>query len=356
MTQRKTTRVESPLRQRPKRIPGALSVPAPFVPPYRPSRFDRLTVAIDRLPGPYWVPYLAAFLACLGLELVVVGRVGESVSLEQAFTISLPFYGFWLIHYLNRRAASSLHVFRSAFTGSETELEEVLWRLTTLPPVPALVISLSALLLGIASSLGWNPGSPDQVLSNLAYYATTVFAGLYAYHAVRQLRLVTSLYARRARVDIHNVAPLYSFSILSAHTAIGMLLILSGAVLITPKGLVGGFLLAASLFGALALLTFLLPLTGLHRRLVEAKEQELLDNGRRWQACTAELYLRVDRADWAGADRLNATQAALERGRSAIERIPTWPWRPETLRSVTAALILPLAIWLVQFGLQKLLG
>jgi hypothetical protein len=278
------------------------------------------------------------------------------MSLEAVYSNSLPFYGFWLIHYLNRRAATSLQAFRPAFTGSEAELQEVHWRLTTLPARPAWIVSILALLMAIASSLGWGWSSPYQVLGNLAYFATMIFAGLYAYHAVRQLRLVTSLYAKQARVDLHNVAPLYSFSTLSAHTAIGMLAILSGAVLITPAGLVGPWLAGSIIFGALALLTFLLPLTGLHRRLVEAKEQELLDTSRRWQACTAELYLRVDRADWAGADRLNATQAALERGRSAIERIPTWPWRPETLRSVTAALILPLAIWLVQFGLQKLLG
>jgi len=356
MTVRKAIRAAASSKPRPRPVPAASAESASFIPPYRPSWVDRMSAALERLPGPTWAPYLGAFLALLGLEMGVVGQVGESVSPEQVFTISLPFYGFWLIHYLNRRAASSLRTFRSAFTGSESELEEVRWRLTTLPAMPALVISLSGLLLGIASSLGWNPGSPDEVLSNLAYYATTVFAGLYAYHAVRQLRLVTSLYARRARVDIHNVAPLHSFSILSAHTAIGMLLILSGAVLITPEGLVEGFLLAALLFGALAVSTFLLPLAGLHRRLAEGKDLALAENSRRWQSSTTELYRLVDRGDWTDADRLNETLAALERGRAAVERIPTWPWRPETLRGLVAALLLPVVIWLIQYGLQRLLA
>jgi hypothetical protein len=183
-----------------------------------------------------------------------------------------------------------------------------------------------------------------------------VFAGLYAYHAIRQLRLVTWLYAERADVLLYNVARLYSFSTLSAHTAIGMLLILSGAVLITPSQLTGGFMVGAFLFGALAVLTFLLPLTGLHARLAAVKEQELLENSRRWQVSTAELYQRVDRRDWDGADRLNAILTALERGRTAIERIPTWPWRPEKLRGLVAALLLPLTIWLIQYGLARLLG
>jgi hypothetical protein len=63
----------------------------------------------------------------------------------------------------------------------------------------------------------------------------------------------------------------------------------------------------------------------------------------------------VDRRDWAGADRLHAALTALERGRTAIERVPTWPWRPETLRGLVAAVLLPAVIWLIQFGLGKLL-
>jgi hypothetical protein len=126
--------------------------------------------------------------------------------------------------------------------------------------------------------------------------------------------------------------------------------------LITPEGLVEGFLLAAVLFGALAVLTFLLPLAGLHRRLADGKDLALAENSRRWQSSTTELYRRVDRRDWAGADRLNATLTALERGRTAIERVPTWPWRPETLRGLVAALLLPISIWLIQYGLQRMLA
>ena len=356
MTQRKTTRAQTSSRSRPRSVP-ATEPPAPsFHPPYRASWFDRFTAFVERLPGPYWVPYAVAFLAHFGLAALLAWQGGRVLTRGAALTDILPYYGFWLIHYLNLRAASALQRFRTAFIGTESDLQDTRWRLTTLPATPALVISLIGFVLGVVSSLNFARGSPESIIERLAYYATTVFASLYAYHTIRQLRLVTWLYAKRAVVDIHNVAPLYSFSTLSAQTAIGMLLILSGAVLITPQQLTGVFLVGTFLFGALAVLTFLLPLTGLHHRLAEAKEQELLDNNRRWQACTAELYRRVDRRDWAGADRLNTTLTALERGRVAIERIPTWPWRPETLRSLVAALLLPITIWLIQFGLQKVLG
>lgn len=356
MMREKTSRASGSSRSRSRLVPARASQPSPFVPPYRPSWFDRLTAAVDRLPGPYWAAYVVAFLAYLGLLAAARWRDSQPMTSEAVFTNSLPFYGFWLIHYLNRRAAASLKAFHPAFTGSAAEFQEVHWQLTTLPAWPAAIASLLALLLGIASSQNWGWSSAHQVLSNLAYIPTVVFAGLYAYHAVRQLRLVTSLYAGRTLIDIHNVAPLYSFAILSAHTAIGMLLILSGAVLITPGGLVGGWLVGSLVFGALAVLTFLLPLTGLHRRLVEAKEEELQDNTRRWQACTMELYRLIDRGDLAAADRINGTLAALERGRAALERIPTWPWRAETLRNLVGAVLLPVILSAIQYTLKRWLG
>jgi hypothetical protein len=70
----------------------------------------------------------------------------------------------------------------------------------------------------------------------------------------------------------------------------------------------------------------------------------------------AELYRGIDRGSPRTSDRINSSLAALERGRAAIERVPTWPWRPETLRGLIAAILLPVAIWLIQFALQRVLG
>ncbi|MGH2620287.1 MAG: hypothetical protein ACRDHG_06910 [Anaerolineales bacterium] len=38
-----------------------------------------------------------------------------------------------------------------------------------------------------------------------------------------------------------------------------------------------------------------------------------------------------------------------------LARIPTWPWNPGTLRGVVATVSLPVAIWLIQFVLQRTL-
>jgi len=344
----------APTRRPARRAPDP-EVAAPFVPPYPPSWFDRLVRRIDRLPGPYWLPYLVVCLVFLGLASILLKLEGKPLTPGVLYGHAVPYYGFWLLHYLDRRAAASLEEYRSAFTGNEVDLTGIRWQLTTLPARPAAVASLVALILGVLVSLDWTTTSAFGVLDRLQFYASVVFAGLYIYHSIRQLRLVNRLYATRTRVDLHNVAPLVAFSTLTAHTAIGGLLIISAAVLITPEGLVGPFIWAAALFSLMAILAFLLPLMGLHRRLVQTKEQELSDLSLRWQKCMSEVYRRVDEGDLAAADRVNTTLLALERARAVIERIPTWPWRAETMRSLVAALILPVIITLLQYGLKKFL-
>lgn len=55
-------------------------------------------------------------------------------------------------------------------------------------------------------------------------------------------------------------------------------------------------------------------------------------------------------------DTMNKAMASLEIERAALVRVPTWPWDPGTLRTVIAALLLPIIIWLIQYGLERLMG
>jgi hypothetical protein len=315
-----------------------------------------MTAQIERLPGPYWAPYLIGLLVVLGAGAALASLTGGALSVRAVYNLTLPLYGFWLLHYLDRKAAGALQEYRPAFVGGEAEIHDIRWRLTTLPAVPALGLTLMALLVGLAVSTPWGWSPASQVLDRIAFIVTVVFAVLYAYHSLRQLRLVTRLYADRTRVDLHAAGPVYAFSTLSAHTAMGMLFLLSGAVVITPDGLVGGWLTGAIAFAALAVLAFLLPLMGLHRRLAEAKDAELVEIGRRWQVCMAEVYRCLDAGEMEAVHAANTALSALERGRVAIERIPTWPWRAETLRSLVAALILPVILSVLQYALRRTFG
>ena len=47
--------------------------------------------------------------------------------------------------------------------------------------------------------------------------------------------------------------------------------------------------------------------------------------------------------------------SSLEIERAVLERVPTWPWERGTLRSLVAAILIPLLVWAIQAVLQRYL-
>jgi hypothetical protein len=90
--------------------------------------------------------------------------------------------------------------------------------------------------------------------------------------------------------------------------------------------------------------------------LVEEKGRLLDECSLRIEASITELHQRVDSESLEGMDDLNKTIASLETEQNLLERIPTWPWQPETVRLLVTALALPLVLWLVQYILQRAIG
>ena len=97
----------------PKPAP-AHKVPSPFVPPYRPSWFDRFTDWVDRLPVPQWMTY--ALIALAGVALVVGLRLLKAVEpggdYTDLVTVIQPWFAFGAMHYLDRMAGAALDATR----------------------------------------------------------------------------------------------------------------------------------------------------------------------------------------------------------------------------------------------------
>jgi len=53
---------------------------------------------------------------------------------------------------------------------------------------------------------------------------------------------------------------------------------------------------------------------------------------------------------------LHKVLGALQAETSDLTKVPTWPWAPGTLRNLIGAVLLPMVLWLTQYGLQRLLG
>ncbi len=64
-------------------------------------------------------------------------------------------------------------------------------------------------------------------------------------------------------------------------------------------------------------------------------------------AAVAEVQARIRAGDYERMDKLNNALAAATSVVATIEKISTWPWRPETLRGFVSAVGLPILIWTI---------
>jgi hypothetical protein len=101
---------------------------------------------------------------------------------------------------------------------------------------------------------------------------------------------------------------------------------------------------------------FLLPLLSMHLRLAGEKARLESEVNQAVELAYRELRDQVRSKAMARVDELDKALSGLFRMREAVAKLPTWPWQPETLRGLLAAVGLPIVIWLIQFGLQRILG
>jgi hypothetical protein len=354
--------------------------PAPFVPPYPPSWFNRLEAWIDRRPGPFWLPYAVAGLVLLTLEFVTQRSASgppawNPISTYMALTIPVV---LGLIHGLDRLAQRSFDSFRLVLRANDLEASLLRYQVLTLPRRGATWAVLGATAFGAivfsspigpGSGAGFSPASlfqrmglattPASVVLNgvLMVLVWSVVVGTLVYHTVRQLLWLSRIYSRHTHIDLLRPGPLYHLTRITAATAIFLVaivyLVLAADRLYFPDP---RNILGAAFFGLLAVLAFVGPLVGIHRLLVTEKERLLDESADRLKLALAELHRRVEQLDLREMDALNKAIASLEIERNILGRIPTWPWQPETLRTFIVALLLPLALWMAQALLGRVLG
>ena len=377
-------------RKRAKRASAPAAEQPAFTPPYPPSWYDRLARRIDRLPGPSWLAYLvlgvAGMLVLTGFQMLAGGyHPGKYLALH-LFLGSQSAYLLGLMSLLDRSAAAALDTFRPVLdlprrsregpADKGSSLEELRYRLTTLPPWPTLWASLAGVLLGVvipllvfrppgttayslSAAFAWGriatgPGVVVVFLIQLAF--SEAVAGVFIYHSIHQLREISRIYLTFARLNLYRLQPLYAFSVPAAITSGGLILYNYAWFAAGPEFLAQPISIALGVFfAAVAAVIFAWPLLGIHRRLVAEKRKALAESARRFEAAVAELHQRVDKKAMTKMDDLNKALISLEIERAALQRVPTWPWEAGTLRGVAATLVLPLVIWLVQYILQRIL-
>ncbi len=185
---------------------------------------------------------------------------------------------------------------------------------------------------------------------------TQIILGTLIYHTIHQLRMINRIYAAHTHLNLYRLQPLYAFSIPTALTAGGLALYDYAWFATAPELLSQpASLMLGAFFALAAAVTFALPLLGIHERLVAEKRRMLAECSARFETTVTMLHRRVDRKALRQMDDFNKALASLEIEQAVLRRIPTWPWEPGTARGLAATLGLPILIWLIQFGLQRLL-
>ncbi len=345
---------------------GPASMDQPPV-PYSPAWIDRLLDSIERLPIPAWLfyPLLLVFIYLF----VNVARWLEGTAPfgtfdgPYSFVVVYPVCTLAAIHYLDRTAARAFDFFRPALGKSEAEAACLRYELTHLRPRPALLAAAAGSVFCVLS-VNLAPSTRPQIGSGLYYWSLIgiamvglIFTAELLYHTVRQLRLVTRIHASAARVDLFNFAPLYSFSALTARTGMVFVLLLWIDLYVNQETLVNASLIALNAtIALLSVACFLLPLYGMHQRIITEKRRLELEVNQHLTAVVQTLYGRVDERDLHDADAVNKTVSSLLLTREVINKIPAWPWRPETFTAFFTALTLPVIVFLIQMTLKTLIG
>lgn len=332
--------------------------------PYAPSWVDRVLAAISRAPVAPWACF--ALLYAFGHGLVTALRMRDGAPMAAALASPPPPFLLWtvyllaLTHHLNIVARSKLSVFSAALDLDDAGLAEAEYRLTTLPSRPA--VWFGGLWVAVAVVLLWLQW---PLVVRLGYtrweigltVASYMVGGAATYHTVHQLREVSRLHARVAAVDLFDLAPLYAFSGLTSRTALGWLLLLYVTALLVPEELARSALGATwVLVVGLAILAFVAPLMGMHRKLDAARQRAIAAVNVRLRDTLAEINQRIDARDFAALDGLQKAAASLTTQRGILEQVSTWPWQAATLRGFVTALLLPVVLRVGQAVLERLLG
>ncbi|MFN8378741.1 MAG: hypothetical protein U0452_08725 [Anaerolineae bacterium] len=342
-----------------------------FVRPYSPSWVDRLTDWVDGLPWPGWVCYVGLWL--LLLLAVTLAHwadgsypVGTLYPLHLVLAATTP-YALALIHHLDGVAGSALVKFRPALDISDEEYDALSYRLTTLPSRSTLVASVVVIGVVILSLVlppdsWWRPAArhTSELARGVDIGLTLIMwwtVGAFVYHTVHQLRLVSRIYSEYTHINLFSLIPLYAFSELSALTAVGLLVPLYAWFLVIPDtfGKTGNVILAI-VGTSMAGLIFVWPLLGIHRLLSDEKERLLAESAQQFEAARHELHTRMRSGEYGDIEGLVKGMDGLDLDYKAVNRISTWPWAPDTVRWLIAALLFPLIVWFSQWVLQRTLG
>jgi len=335
---------------------------SPAARPYGRSWLNGLIDAIDAAPGPSWLAYLVLGAVSILLSTGPGWLAGEAPVGE----IPLKALGWGVVtvafiaatEIFERMAEGAFDIVRPFTSLSDAEAARLRYELAIFPAVPGLMVLLAAIPLTfyayasdpVTSGVVGYPPLAIAIRGLFEAFFTAVLLVLLC-QAFRQVRLVRRILDRVNRIDLFHPRPLFAFSRLTGAIGISLVLVVVLGTILAPSPTTAAnlyYLLWYVAFVAFGVIVFVVPLHGLHARLVDEKERLQAEADERLATVLAELNRDAAAIDLGRADGLNKTLASLVQQRDLLARLPTWPWSATTLRAFVSAILLPLALFLVQ--------
>lgn len=344
--------------------------------PYKASWVDNFSDWLSGLPIPYWISLLFIYLLVI-FSIHAAAWIDGALSFGEIDPYAF-FDSLWLVMplffllTLDRVANQALDKFAKLVPGKKREVEDIRYRMTTIPAGVVLIINLLMALIFVSEFYA-NTGfqlermqyPASEILTVVIATVSYAFGPVLFVHAIRQLNLVTKAYRLVGELNLFHLQPLYAFSSLTLTSSLFWILILN-------MNFFGNFVLRSADFTAsstdivfavvfsaafilLTFITFLLPLWPIHRRIQNKKESALEENGQQIEKAHTTLYRHLKKNDYKKGNDLEKSLSSLYKMREQIEKVPTWPWSPGTFRNFLSAIFLPLALWGVQQLLLRIL-
>jgi hypothetical protein len=323
----------------------------------------------DRLPGHGWWIYPLLYVLLIAWSHAVVWATGQvPVGEIQPLLLVGHFYAPFILGataYINRSSGRALASFWPATGWPEDHREAWRQRFVATPgrwDAPLIALGIAIAVVAFLSAPAASLPTSDRTVLFAAYVIPAgsgyVAALLAIAHSAYQLRLVGQIHRQATAIDPFDRVSLYAFSSLTAQTGLTYVLIAYYSLTVNgafQAGNITGVVMLGAVF-VMGVACFVLPLWGIHERLVHEKELLLRGVEVRVTRLGEEIYRRIDAGQFDGTKVVTDSLAGVTDLRRRIDAIPTWPWRPQVFSGFVSALLLPVIIFLVTRALASQLG
>lgn len=334
-------------------------------PSYSPRWLSRFFEFLNSLPVPFWV-LASAYVIVLAIVrhwiawergLIPQGQINSFLVVNPVFSLGLIVA--W--QYMDRRAVQALNTFFAAGRKKSKAIAQITNQFLSLSPLPALVLFVAGGVMGYGGFLDAVTVDPQAAqvwpaITILGYSLTLGFTALLIYRVLHQVRMMRRLLAN-IEADIFNPQRVYALSSYGAAMAIAIFLAQTIPSLPLSNFFVtSGALINLYVIGIMLLLVFFVPLSEINKRMRANKESLLAEIGNDLKQMQARIHQAVSRKQFPEVDKMRGTLSVLREERELIQKIPTWPWQPETLRNLLTPFLIPVVVFLVTRYLGNFLG